>query len=349
MNAPSRFCENCGTALDPSQRFCGGCGQPSDGTAAAPTPMMSTPMSAAAVAAAPGWHMPTWAWLVMGLVFAGGVGGGLFYVSNAVSPRQPVYTKAQQDSIAKHVLDDLPDNPDGIELNKATNPTDLPPDLQKKFDNSALSEKHQMDMAEALGPLPKIGGELVDTKRAPTFADDFSDPSSGWYVAQREKSNRAYANGQLQLTYSGANGYVQSSLGQTIGDFAMQVEATPLESPANFWYGISVRETAAQSYIVFLLNTHQMYTIMKVENGKSTQIVEPFKSKAIKPGMATNVIKVYVVDKYYQFDVNGELVEVQEIDGAGAGRPGVIVVRSKNDSPDATTVAFDNVKLWVKR
>ncbi|MDQ8153681.1 MAG: zinc ribbon domain-containing protein [Gemmatimonadota bacterium] len=347
---PARFCENCGTALDPSQRFCGGCGQPADGTAPASgqQPMMSTPLAASA-AAASNWHMPTWAWLVVGLLTAGGIGGGLYYVFDSAKPKQPVYTQAQQDSIAKQVFDDLPDNPDGIDLAKATNPTDLPPDLQKKFDNSRLSEQHKAEMAAALAPLPKIDGELVSTKGKPTISDDFSDPASGWRVGEDDKAIREYANGALQITYTAERGSAMGMLGKKAANFAMQIDATPVSGPPKFWYGLAVRQSAAQKFIVFLINPQGQYAVSKRENGQNTAVEEPFVSAAIKKGNAKNVLKLTAVDDYFVFEVNGLTVSVQEIKGYEPGDVGVIVLRSKNDVPDPTKVSFDNFKLWAAR
>lgn len=309
---------------------------------------MSTPLATAASAQA-GWHMPTWGWLVAGLLFAGGLSGGLYYVFASVSPKQPVLTAAQQDSIAKHVLDDLPDNPDGIDLSKATNPTDLPPDLQKKFDNSTLSESHQAAMAEALAPLPKIDGELVSTKGKPSLADDFSNPASGWRVGTNPRAVSEYADGKMQVTFNAPRGVALALAGRSFGNFAMVIEATPVSSPPNFWYGVVLRQSAPDKFVVFYLNTRGMYSISRRENGTSTSIVPPTKSIAIKPGMVMNVIKVDVVDNYFVFEVNGQTVEVQEIAGFGPGDVGVIVVRSPNDLPDPTKVTFDNFKLWAVR
>lgn len=349
MNATSRFCESCGTAFAPGQRFCGGCGQPADGSSAAPAPMMSTPMAAANVSAHAGWHVPVWGWLVAGLLFAAGLSGGLYYLFASVSPRQPVLTAAQQDSIAKHVLDDLPENPDGIDLSKATNPTDLPPGVQGKFDNSSLSESHQAAMAEALGPLPKIDGELVSTKGKPSMADDFSNPASGWRVGATDKAVSEYADGTLQVTFNAPRGVAQVMAGRSLGNFAMVIDATPVSSPPNFWYGVVLRQSAADKFVVFYINTRGMYSVSRRENGTSTSLVAPTKSIAIKPGMVTNRIKVEVVDDYFVFEVNGQTVEVQQIAGFGPGDVGMIVVRTPNDVPDPTKVTFDNFRLWVVR
>lgn len=347
MNATSRFCENCGTALESGQRFCGGCGQPSDGSAPMPAqqPMMSTPVAQATARA--GWQMPTWAWLVLGLVLAGGIGGGLYYVFESVKPKQPEYTQAQQDSIAKHVFDDVPE--DAVDLNKATNPTDLPPDLQKKFDNSSLSEAHEARMAEALAPLPKIDGELVDTKGVPSLADNFSNPASGWRVGEDAKALREYSDGRLQITFKAERGSAQAMLGRKVGNFAMQIEATPVSGPPKFWYGVVLRQSSAETFIVFLISPQGSYAISKRENGKNVPVSEPFATPAIKKGMTTNIIKVYTVDEHFVFEVNGKLVEVQQIPGFEPGAVGVIVLRSPNDTADPTTVAFDNFKLWAVR
>lgn len=349
MNATSRFCESCGTALGPSQRFCGGCGQPADGSSAAPASMMSTPMAAANASAHAGWHAPTWMWLVVGLVFAGGLSGGLYYFFVSSSPKQPTLTAAQQDSIQKHVLDDLPDNPDGIDLNKATNPTDLPPELQKKYDNSSLSASHEAAMAEALGPLPKIDGELVSTKGKPSLADDFSNPASGWRVGASEKAVSGYTDGKLQVTFNAARGVAQVMAGRSVGNFAMVIDATPVSSPPNFWYGVVLRQSATDKFVVFFINARGMYSVSRRENGTSTSVVPPTRSIAIRAGMVTNRIKVEVVDDYFVFEVNGQTVEVQQIAGFGPGDVGVIVVRSPNDVPDPTKVTFDNFRLWTVR
>lgn len=272
MNATSRFCESCGTALDPSQRFCGGCGQPADGASSAQTPVISMPLAAASVSAHARWHAPTWMWLVVGLVFAGGLSGGLYSLFVSSSPRQPTLTAAQQDSLRTHVLDDLPDR-DAVDLDQATNPTDLPPDLQKKYDNSSLSAAHEAAMAEALGPLPKIDGELVSTKGKPSVADDFSNPASGWRVASDAKATREYAGGKMRITFSAARGSAQVMAGRSAGNFAMQIEATPVSSPPYFWYGVVLRQSSREKFIVFLLNTQGMYSVGRRENGTSGQLL----------------------------------------------------------------------------
>lgn len=347
---PARFCENCGTALDPTQRFCGGCGQPSDGSSAPNQPMMSTPMASAAMGAKPGWHMPTWAWLLMGLLFAGGIGGGLFYVFDSAKPKQPVYTKAQEDSIARHVLDDLPDKPDGIDLNAATNPKDLPPELQKKYDNSALSAQHNADMAAALAPLPKVGDEIVNTKGAPTISDDFSDPGSGWTSGgSSEKGIYGYKDGRLWFTFMGERGSVQSLLQKKVGNFAMQIEATPFPQDAKIWYGVVLRASSGDKFIVFMISPEGYYAVSKRENGKNTAIEEPFKSAAIRTGRQTNAIKAYAVDQYFVFEVNGQLVSVHPIEGFEPGAVGVMMLRTTGASEAPPAVWFDNFKLWATR
>jgi hypothetical protein len=345
----SRFCEHCGTALDPGQRFCSGCGQPTDSSSSMPQPIMSTPLASAAMTAQHQWHMPAGVWLILGLLFAGGVGGALYYVAESVSPKPPRLTAAQQDSIAKHVLDDLPNNPDGIDVSKATTPTDLPGDLQKKYDNSALSEKHQREMAEVFAPLPKIGDEIVNTKGAPTISDGFSDPGSGWRVGTDAKAVREYAAGRLQITFTADRGSAQAMAGKKVGNVALQIEATPVSGPPKFWYGLAVRQSDKDKFIVFLVNAQGMYAVSKRENGQNTALSEPFPSKAIKPGNATNLLKLYAVDQYFVFEVNGQLVDARPIEGFPPGDVGVIVLRSQNDSTDPTKVAFDNFKLWVAR
>ncbi len=347
MDSPSRFCENCGTALVSGQRFCAGCGQPADGSSSMPQPMMTTPM--AQVSAHPGWHAPGWMWLVVGLLFAGGVTAGLYYGFGMAPRKQVVLTQAQKDSIFQHVTDDIQKDP--VDLEKAQHPTDLPPDMQKKFDGSVLSEGHNAQMREALSALPKLGadGELVDTKGAPTLQDDFSNTASGWRVGSDARATSEYADGKLQITFKADRGSSQAMIGKRAGNFAMQLEATPVSSPPNFSYGVVLRQSAAGRFVVFLIGPQGIYAISKREDGQTMAIVPPTPSPAIRKGLATNTIKVYAVDSHFVFEVNGSIVEVQEIAGFPAGDVGAIVVRSPNTDNAPTRVTFDNFKLWATR
>lgn len=307
--------------------------------------MMSIP--SARVGASPGWQKPAWVWLMMGLLCAAGLSGGAYWFFDMGMPLQPTYTAAQQDSIKQHVFDDLPGHVAEVDLDRATNPTDLPPELQKTFDNSALSASHRAAMAKVFAPLPKPGGEIVDTRRAPTFADDFSDASSGWRVPTDANAEREYANGRLQITFTGAEGSAQSMSGKVAGNFAVQIEATPVSGQPTLWYGLTLRQLATDTYIVFLINAQGKYTVSTRTHGQSTTLAEPFKARAIKPGLATNFLKVYAVDEYFVFEVNGQVLDARAIEGFAPGGVGVIVQRQLNAVPDPASVAFGNFKLWV--
>lgn len=351
MTVPSRFCESCGTALDPSQRFCERCGQPSDETPATPPPTISTPMAtAASVSAPPGRHLPTWAWLLIGLGLAGGIVGGLYWFAASSMPKRPKLTAAQESEMKTTVFDDLPES-ESADLQNATNPKDLPEKTQKQVDNSMLSDGHNAAVAEAFSLLPNISsdGEIINTKRTPSLADDFSNPASGWRVATNKKAAREYADGKMQIVFTAPRGSAQAMAGRSVGNFALQIDATPVSSPPNFYYGVVLRQSAVGKFIAFLINPQGMYAVSKREDGKATSVVSSTKSAAIKLGMTTNVIKVYAVDSHFVFEVNHQMVEVTEIDGFTAGDVGVIVVRSPNTEPDPTRVTFDNFKLWAVR
>lgn len=292
--------------------------------------------------------MSAWSWLLIGLLFAGGISGGLWWISTSSMPKQKVLTAAEQAEKEKHIADDIEADP--VNLEKATNPTDLPGKLQEKFDNSKLSEKHRAEMAEVLSPLPKVGpdAELVDTKRAPTSTDDFSNPASGWRVGTDANSVRSYTNGKLQSEFRADQGSAQIMAPKMAGNFAMQIEATPSTATPNFYYGVVLRVSAGK-YITFLLGPQGIYAISKRENGQTATVVPPTKNAAIKTGMATNVIKVYAVDDYFVFEVNGTMVEVQTMAGFPAGALGVIVSRSPSEAINPTLVTFDNFKIWAVR
>ena len=341
-------CPHCQAVLTDRDRFCGNCGQP----VASPAP---TPPPAAAIAAiarpASSWNMPSWTWLVLGLAFAGILGGGALWLSGAFDPPKPKLTAAQEEELRKTVLDDLPEQGDGINLESATHPTDLPDDLQKKFDQSALSQEHRKQVEEATSALPKPGGssDLVDTTGTPSLRDDFSNPDSGWKVATNEKAIREYKDGALQITFLRERGSAQIMAGRSFKDFAVQIEATPLPGPANYSYGLVVRQPDPETFLAFLVTSSGKYFISKRANGTTTPITSgELPASIVTSAGKTNTIKISCVDKYFALAVNNELIDVREIDAPAEGDVGVIAVRSKNESNEPTRVRFDNFKLWKR-
>jgi hypothetical protein len=348
MNAPPRFCQHCGAALDLGDRFCAGCGQPTDGTWTASVPMNSTPMAAESGGAPPGRPLPWWLWLLGGLISAGAVAGGLYWLVASPAPARPPLTAAQEAQMQKRVLDDLPER-DAIDVQQAISRAEPSVAPQRTSEGSALSAEHEASRQKPPVALPKVGAgvELVDTTRAPSFTNDFSNPASGWRVATNDKATREYINGTLRIVFRAPRGSAQIMAGRPAGNFAMQIDATPVSSPPNFYYGVVVRQSDADTFIVFLISPQGMYAISTRAHGKNTAVVSRAASAAIRPGMTTNVIRVYAVDSHFVFEVNGQLVDVAEIDGFASGDVGVIVVRSPNAEPDPTRVTFDNFKLWV--
>ena len=343
-------CPHCQAALTEKDRFCGNCGQPVAAPAAA-TAVLPTAAIATHPEPASTWSMPSWAWLVLGLAFAGLLGGGALWLSGAFDPTKTKLTAAQEEELRKTVLDDLPEQGDGINLESATHPTDLTEKLQKKYDNSALSGDHRKQVKEALGPLPKPGGpsDLVDTTRTPTLSDDFSNPDSGWKVATNEKAIREYKDGALQITYLQERGSAQIMAKRSFKDFAVQIDATPLPGPANYSYGLVVRQPDPETFLAFVVTSSGKYFISKRANGVTTPIAKGVLPKSFVPGAGkTNTIKVSCVDKYFALAVNNELVDVSEIDAPPEGDVGVIAVRSKNEEVEPTRVRFDNFKVWVR-
>ena len=343
-------CPHCQAALTENDRFCGNCGQP----VAAP-PAAGTALPTAAIAApvepASTWSMPSWAWLVLGLAFAGLLGTGALWLSGAFNAPKPQLTAAQEEELRNTVLNDLPKHGDGIDLDKASHPTDLPEDLQKKFDQSPLSQEHRKQVEEASSALPKPGGEadLVDTTQAPTLSDDFSNPNSGWKVATNEKAIREYKDGALQITYLRERGSAQIMAGRSFKDFAVQIDATPLPGPANYSYGLVVRQPDPETFLAFVVSSGGKYFISKRANGATTPITSGELPKSLVTSAGkTNTIKISCVDKYFALAVNNELIDVREIDAPAEGDVGVIAVRSKNESDEPTRVRFDNFKLWKR-
>ena len=168
MSTSPQICSKCGVSVESGARFCGGCG---DLIKQATPPAIAEPAIQTAVITSTGggWNMPSGVWLILGLLFAGLMGGGLFVLLK--EPPQPgaAYDKLSPAEKAKkfnEIADDI--QPDPVDLEKATHPTDLPEKIQKKYDNSTLSDEHNRAVDTALAPLekPLMDGQLVSTNRA---------------------------------------------------------------------------------------------------------------------------------------------------------------------------------------
>lgn len=292
--------------------------------------------------------MPGWIWLLMGLGVTAILAGGVFWFTYNSRPVREELTPEQKAEIEKHILDDLPER-DAIDIDKATNPTDLPEKTQKKYDQSVLSEAHESEMQKAFGPLPKGGpdGDLVDTTATPTWADDFSDPATGWKVSTDDKAIRQYKDGALQLTLKKGHGSAQIMAGRPAKDFSLHIEVTPPQNVSNLAYGIVARQSDASHFTAFLLTTSGDYSVIRFVKGNKTIITQGKVSPNIKPGEGTLRLDVSCVENYYSFTVNKEIVGVGEIkDWEAQGDFGVIAVRSQDGKVEPARVSFDNIAVW---
>ena len=352
MSNDSQFCTQCGAKIEAGTKFCSGCGQtlevPAPSTAASPPQAANLPRDDSSIPS-PSSGMSVWIWGILGVIIACGILFGAFKIFHEGPPPGAAYdnlSPAEKEKKLKEILDDLPDR-DEVDLEKATHPTDLPEKLQKKFDNSMLSDEHNKAVDAAVGPLPKLTGELVNTKRPPTVTDDFTSPLPNWKTGNDAKARREIKDGQIQIAYLGERGTAQVLFEKTVKNFAVQVDATPVAGEKPFSYGVVVRRDATGGrFIIFLVSPNSQYAVVKFENGKSSTVAKGKSALAIKPGLATNTLKVDVREDYFSFEVNGKIVEVQKIEGFPEGQVALALVTSPNDPAKPTQVSFDNFKLW---
>jgi len=81
------------------------------------------------------------------------------------------------------------------------------------------------------------------------FADDFSDPGSGWSTTDTEQLSISYEDGALHFRVDAPDTAAWAVAGKRAGNFILDVDATQVEGPDNNHYGVVVRYADAQGAI----------------------------------------------------------------------------------------------------
>lgn len=149
------------------------------------------------------------------------------------------------------------------------------------------------------------------------FADDFSDPNSGW--AQVEAGNRTtdYYNGAYRILVNVTNADYESTPGYQFTDVLIDVDATKIGGPDDNDFGVICRYTDSRNFYFFLISSDGFYGIAKATNGSRNLIGLDFMpaSTAIHQGEATNHIRAECVGNQLRLIVNDVLLyEVQDND-----------------------------------
>lgn len=141
------------------------------------------------------------------------------------------------------------------------------------------------------------------------YSDDFSD-ASNWILGPMASGAIALGINELTLSVSQSRGYLVSMLQNTIlGDFYLEITASPSICRGYDEYGVLVRVTSAGAFYRFALLCNGQARIDRYNEGTASSILPPIAHWAIPPGApSTSRLAIWAIEKDIRFYANGEFL-----------------------------------------
>ncbi len=175
------------------------------------------------------------------------------------------------------------------------------------------------------------------------YADDFSDPNSGWQTLSDVSADVKYDGGRLRFVIKQENLTQWSVPGKAIEDGALEVDAQPVGGPTDNGFGVMFRFKDRKNFYHFEISSDGYWRAGRMKDGAWENWEDWATHPAIKTGMESNRIKVIMQGDQFTFLVNGQQIAQKQDAAFGAGDIGLLAL-TLIDAP-GTDVAFDNVSV----
>ena len=191
----------------------------------------------------------------------------------------------------------------------------------------------------ALGALVVLlvacGGEQLP------WADDFSDPASGWQAESDASAEVGYHEGVMRILIRSPNRLAWASAGRDFSDFRLAVEATQVAGPDDNEYGVLVRMQDPDHFYRFSISGDGYYLVNRYDGEEWVALGGDWTpSDAIYRGAATNRLEVVCQGARMAFLVNG--VQLVEVEDSSYSRGDIGLYAGSFFEPDVE-VYFDNL------
>jgi hypothetical protein len=175
------------------------------------------------------------------------------------------------------------------------------------------------------------------------YADDFSDPNSGWETLSDLNADVKYDAGALRIVVKLENLTQWSAAGRRFKDAIFEVDARPNGGPTDNGFGVLFRMQDRKNFYHFEISSDGYWRAGYVQDGDWNNWDDWQPHPAIRPGGETNRIKVVMQGDKLSFFVNDQLVSSREDGTFTSGDIGVFAL-TLIDAP-GTDVSFDNVRV----
>ncbi len=146
------------------------------------------------------------------------------------------------------------------------------------------------------------------------YADDFSDPASGWDQYSYDEASADYQDGQYKITVNSDLLNAWANPGQEFGDTAIEVIVTKNTGEDDNQFGIICRYQDIDHFYALLITADGYSAIRKKTldaNAEGTNFIylaEWIESPVINQGNATNLLRAECVGDRLTLYVNGVLL-----------------------------------------
>jgi serine/threonine protein kinase len=151
------------------------------------------------------------------------------------------------------------------------------------------------------------------------FADDFSDPNSGWPVFQDSQGGYGYQQGGYHIFVNQPDAAFWATTNRQDNNINISVDAKLITTDMNGYYGVLCRAQDNQNFYYFVAQNNGSYNIGKYKNGEFQPILSEVwqQSDAIHQDGQTNQLQASCTGNKLLFYINDVLLgEVSDTDFA---------------------------------
>lgn len=178
------------------------------------------------------------------------------------------------------------------------------------------------------------------------FADDFSDPTTGWSQRDQPGGWTRYEEGSFHITVRLPDLYMWSSTSRSFADFTVEVDGRLIEGPPDGIYGVIFRQQDEDNFYEFDISADGRYTLIRFRDGQWQPIVDWTETQMIQQGRSLNRLRVDAVGSTIRVYVNGQLLA--SVTDASFRQGDIALVAGTGDTP-GTHAAFDNLQVSEPR
>jgi serine/threonine protein kinase len=184
-------------------------------------------------------------------------------------------------------------------------------------------------------PIPTPPAETV------LFADDFSDPTTGWPTIRNAQGLYAYQSDGYHIAVNGGNAVLWAKTNRDDSDVSIYTDARPIINGTNGYYGLLCRIQDDRNFYYFVVQSNGSYTIGKYKDGGFQSFFpEGWRTSSdIKHGDQANRVKADCYGSVLRLYANGILLGEAADQEFNAGFSGLIAAAL--DSPQFEVV-FNN-------